>query len=163
MRRAESKIANPTARNQTLGDIVEQIILDAGRQVIVSRIGIMEYRNNVAKDWRDTQNPQFDKAWAQESIRDVMALVARHTILVADDPPRATQKACALVDLATREHGIAFKVWDAVHLFTALAVGHETGKPVEFVTTDKDFDRFVRVYPHFGRVVTVRNIDPGGW
>lgn len=74
-------------------------------------------------------------------------------------PPRAAEHAMILVTIATRDHGSAFRVWDALHLLTAAAWAYAIRSVVGLTTTDRDFERFISLFPHFKTHVNPNNLD----
>jgi hypothetical protein len=78
---------------------------------------------------------------------------------VLTTPPKAYEQAMTLVRMTTRDYGRKFRVWDAVHLVTALTWAELLGQPVEIWTTDTDFEGFLGLYTHFAASVSVRNLD----
>ena len=127
----------------------------------LSDLTIIEFHNTLATNWR-TINPEYeeyDQKWVERSQIKVMELLASQRLILRPIPARAYEHAIALVTLATRDHGNGLRVWDAIHLITAVAWAHDLEEGVELWTTDKDFRRFVDLFPHFEQFVQIRNLD----
>ncbi len=127
----------------------------------LSSLTIVEFHNTLATNWR-ANNPgykEFDQAWVERSQVKVMDLVARQRLILRSAPARAVEHALALVTLATRDHRNGLRVWDAIHLITAATWAHELQATVGLWTTDKDFGKFVDLFPHFKQFVQIRNLD----
>jgi hypothetical protein len=158
-----SMAARPGAastRDLDLGGRVDSMVTSPTGPLGVSELTIMEFRNNLALMVR-TSHPDvaaYDVAWAREAVADVMALVASGVIQPVDPPSNGTDHACMLVDIATQDFGISFRVWDALHLLTCLKWGREAGERVVFTTADDDFGRFMDHFPHFGAYVDLDHL-----
>ena len=127
----------------------------------LSPLTIVEFHDAIATNWRmnDAGYEEYDQAWVECSQVRVMELLARQRLILRLVPARAYEHAITLVTLATREHGNGLRVWDAIHLITASAWGHELQTTVELWTTDQGFGRFVALFPHFEQFVQIRNLD----
>ena len=79
----------------------------------------------------------------------IMTEVKSASLKVVAVPPKASEHAMLLVTLATRDHGLKFKAWDATHLITAANWARSLGEPVTIVTADADFQRFIDRHSHF--------------
>lgn len=161
VRRAEASVATPDPRNAHAGPPVATLLASDTATVSTSEIGLLEFHDVVTTRWRDT-NPatsQFDENWIGSAISVAMDDVGSARLTILPLPPKAFEQAMALVTMATRSRGQGFRVWDAVHLVTATAWAADLGETVELWTTDQDFENFVALFPHFGRVVQVRNLD----
>ena len=161
MRMVECDVQCPSPRNQHAGGPVAQLCLSQAPTVGLSPLTIVEFHDAIAKNWRmnDPQYKEFDQAWVERSQVRVMELLAMQRLTLRLVPQRAYEHAITLMTLATRDHGIGLRVWDAIHLITASAWGHELQETVELWTTDKGFGRFVGLFPHFRQFVRIRNLD----
>ena len=63
----------------------------------------------------------YDQDRAQRSFTNLMELVAEGEVEVVPLSPKAADHAMTLVTIATRDHNIAFRVGDALHLLMAAA------------------------------------------
>jgi len=128
----------------------------------VSSLGLVEFHNVLARNWRSTDavDSQYDQAWVEsEQDRIMRAIISRRIVIVAT-PSKFEEKALVLVKMATRDHGMALGAWDAVHLVTAVAWSFDLQNPIDLWTTDAHYDRFLGLYTHFSRYVSVVNLDP---
>ena len=100
----------------------------------------------------------YDEDWAQRSFTNLMELVAEGEVEVVPVPPKAADRAMTLVTIATRDHNIAFRVGDALHLLTAAAWATRTGSVVDLITTDTDFERFISHFRDFRSHVNPVNL-----
>ena len=69
----------------------------------------------------------YDQDRAQRSFTNLMELVAEGEVEVVPVPPKVADHAMTLVTIATRDHNIAFRVGDALHLLMAAAWATRTG------------------------------------
>lgn len=161
MRMVECDVQTPSARNLRAGGPVAKLCTDPGPAVGLSHLTIVEFHDVVAKNWRmtDAEYEEYDQAWVERSQVKVMELLARQRLALRPVPARAYEHAIALITLATRDHRNGLRVWDAIHLITASAWGHELHATVELWTTDLGFGRFVDLFPHFKQFVQIRNLD----
>ena len=161
MRMVESDVPSPSVRNQHAGEPVAQLCADEMPAVGLSPLTIVEFHDAIAQNWRmgDPNYKEYDQAWVERSQVKVMESVAKQRLILRPVPARAYEHAITLVTLATRDHGNGLRVWDAIHLITAAAWGHELHATVELWTTDQGFGRFVALFPHFEQLVQIRNLD----
>ena len=161
VRMVECDVGSPSARSLRAGGPVAQLCVDQAPLVGLSGLTILEFHNTLAVNWRTTDAgyEQYDQAWVERSQVKVMELLARKRLVLRAAPAHADEHAIALVTLATRDHRNGLRVWDAIHLITAAAWAHEIKATVELWTTDRDFRKFVDLFPHFERFVLIRNLD----
>ena len=164
MRRAEAAVPSPTQRNAFIAPLVDAIVQDPSADVRLSTLTMSEFRDALARDVRAQQPHEvhYTAEWMSAAVLEAMGLIAGGRISEVPIPADAEQRAGVLVDIATREHGVAFHIWDATHLVIACSWGHSLGQKVELITTDTDYARFVRFFPHFKQWVDIVNLDPGG-
>jgi hypothetical protein len=161
VREAEADCQNPTQRNTHAGGPVANLYGDTSRSAALSPLTLLEFHNTLATRWRsnNSEDQEFDQAWVEKAQVRIMDLIASGRLIVRSLPPRAAEHAMTLVTLATRDHGNALRTWDAIHLIVAAGWAHELNQQVELWTTDRGFVRFVDLFPHFGQLVLVRNLD----
>lgn len=161
VRMVECDISNPSSRNLHAGGPVVQLLESEELEVGLSSLTIVEFHNTLATNWRTNNDGylEYDQAWVERSQVRVMELVATGRLILRTVPSHAEQHALALVTLATRSFGNGLRIWDAIHLITATAWAHEFQATVELWTTDRDFGRFVDLFPYFRRFVRVHNLD----
>ena len=128
----------------------------------MSTIGLAEFRNVVALKLRDTALPmaEFDAGWFATVVGQLMKDFAEARIVVCNQPAKVLDHAIMLVDLAARQHGRSFRVWDAAHLVIATAWAEDLGQQVEFWTCDDDFQEFIALYPYFAKLIRLRDVNP---
>jgi hypothetical protein len=141
--------------DQACADTVDSLLSDANASVAISELTLVEVHDTLAKLWRVSDAPQFDEAWVIRSMRKIFGAIEADTLGVASVPPKAAEHAILLVTLATRDHGLKFKAWDATHLITATNWAHEVGSPVAIVTADSDFRRFLDAHGYFSKFVSL--------
>ena len=100
----------------------------------------------------------YDQDRAQRSFTNLMELVAEGEVEVVPVPPKAADRAMTLVTIATRDHNIAFRVGDVLHLLMAAARATRTGSVVDLITTDTDFERFISHFRDFRSHVNPVNL-----
>lgn len=100
----------------------------------------------------------FDEAQAGIALEHLMRLIASSRIRVHNLHPRAFEVGMAVVGAGTREHGQAFRAWDAIHLFEACQWARTIDRSVVLATTDSDFRRIIATFSEFGRYVTLRDM-----
>ena len=137
------------------------LLAGSPRHVATSEVGILEFHDVVTAMWRDTNaaNADYDEAWCGVVIDAAMSDISAGKLTVLAQPPRVFEQAMTLVTMATRQHGRKFRVWDAVHLISAVGWSVSINAPVELWTTDGDFESFMTAFPYFATRVTVRNLD----
>ena len=161
MRMVECDVKLPSNRNRHAGGPVAQLCADQVPTVGLSHLTILEFHDALATNWRmtDPRYKAYDQTWVERSQVRVMELLARQRLVLRSVPGGAHEHAIALITLATRDHKVSLRVWDAIHLITAAAWAHELKASVELWTTDQDSQRFVDLFPEFKRFVHVRNLD----
>lgn len=161
-RRAEADGTSPSVRSAHCGALVQAAYDDPDRLIGLSRLTLVEFHNAVAITWRNTDPPyqQYGQPWADAAMVSAMAMVASGRFQLVPTPPQAEDHGIALVRLATREYKNGLHAWDAVHLITATTWGHALGTPVELWTSDKGFGKFVELFPHFKRFVSIVDLNP---
>jgi hypothetical protein len=161
VRRAELSGANPTPRSQHAGTPVVALLQGTAGAVGISEIGLLEFHDVVTGMWRDTNAPNagYDEEWRDAVVDAAMKDIEQGGLLVLAQPAKVFEKAMALVTMATRQYGRKFRVWDAVHLITAVSWSISLTLPLELWTTDGDFEGFTAIYPYFATLVSVRNLD----
>lgn len=161
MRMAECDVKQPSPRNGHAGGPVNHLCADSDPPAGLSYLTIVEFHDALATNWRmnDAGYEEYDQEWVEGSQVKVMKLLARRRLTLRTVPSRAYEHAIALVTLATRDHSNGLRVWDAIHLITASAWAHELQSQVELWTTDKDFQRFVDLFPEFKQFIHIRNLD----
>jgi len=158
--RAEGTAVSPSPVSVQVGFAVTARLAAGIADVATCDVGLVEFHDVVTKLLRDTGQAAYDEAWCDNAIATLMSDLADGRLLVLPQPPKVFEHAMRLVTLATREHGKKFKVWDAVHLLTAVRWSIDAGQVVEFWTTDRDFEGFANLYPEFNANVTIRNVVP---
>lgn len=156
VRRAEAGASSPDARNLKAGPPVAMLLSGTNAVSATSEVGLLEFHDVVTKLWREGK---YDGLWCDSAIGQVMDDIADHRLAILPVAPKAFEEAMKLVTLATRQHGKKFRVWDAVHLITAVHWSGELQEPVELWTTDTDFEGFVDLYRHFRARVAIVNLD----
>lgn len=161
IRRAELSGVNPTPRSQHAGTPVVTLLQQSGGEVATSEVGLLEFHDVVTVMWRDASAPNagYDEAWRESVVDAAMEDIDEGRLLVLSQPARVFEQAMTLVTMATRQHGRKFRVWDAVHLITAVGWSIDLGTPIELWTTDGDFEGFMSLYPHFATHIAGRNLD----
>lgn len=161
VRHAEAAGPSPTPRNLNAGSAVRSLLLDPSSSVAISEVGLLEYHDVVTTLWRDTQpvNAVYDASWCDSAIATVMDALGNGRIEVLPQGPKVFEQAMVQVTLATRDHSKKFKVWDAVHLITAVGWSMDLGEPVELWTSDGDFASFTALYPHFNEHVVINDLN----
>lgn len=161
VRRAEASAGSPSPRNASAGPPVASLISASAGRVATNEVGLLEFHDIVTLLWRDTatENDHYDEMWAHSAISQAMDDLAAGRLEILPTPPKAYEQAMTLVTMTTRDHGRKFRVWDAVHLVTAMTWAEELRESVQIWTTDKDFEGFLSLYSYFASSVSVRNLD----
>jgi hypothetical protein len=161
VRRAEVNGPNPTNRSQKAGQPVATALQNSVGAIAMSEVGLLEFHDVVTAMWRDTNAPNdvYDEAWCDSAIDDAMDDIANGRLLIRPIPIDGFEQAMTLVTMSTRQFGQTFRVWDAVHLITAIGWAAELNQVIELWTTDGDFEGFVGLFPHFASWLTVINLD----
>lgn len=161
VRRAELSASSATQRTRHAGPPVVVALQGSTGQIATSEVGLLEFHDVVTGMWRDINPPNtgYDEAWCESVIDDTMVDVDEGRLLVLPLPTKVFERAMTLVTMSTRQHGRKFRVWDAVHLITAVGWSMALDDHVELWTTDDDFGGFVALYPYFMAHITVRNLD----
>ena len=139
MRRVEGKAPNCSPRNTRISPVIQDILADQNRTLACSEFTLIEFHSNVTSNWRSSEFPDCDESWWESSIAELLDYVADGRINVRPTPAKGIEQAMALVTVATKNHGRALRAWDALHFVVASAWAYEVGKPVEIVTSDRDF------------------------
>lgn len=137
---------------------VDSLMQSSTSTPAISELTLIELHDTLAKLWRSSDSPQFDEAWVATSMTKVMSAVESLALDVVEVPPKAAEHAMLLVTLATRDHGLKFKAWDATHLITAASWARSLDRQVTIVTADSDFKRFLDRHAHFKTFVDLRLI-----
>lgn len=132
---------------------LDRLLVSSTSRVAISELTLIELHNTLAKLWRTSNASHFDELWVASSMKKVMAKIASDALEVVAAPPKATEHAMLLVTLATKDHGLGFKAWDARHLITAAGWARGVGEQVRIVTSDKDFKRFFDAFDYFRQLV----------
>lgn len=159
--RSEAAAKNPTARSTHAGPPVAALLGAGSTRVAIGEVGLLEFHDVVTLLWRDTarEKDHYDEEWARSAISETMDDLAAGRLEILSTPPKAYEQAMTLVTMATRDHGRKFRVWDAVHLVTAMNWADDLGELVELWTTDSDFEGFLSLYSYFAASVSIRNLD----
>jgi hypothetical protein len=156
---AEGRASGAPAREVAIRSRLEAI-LASGIKLAVSELGLIEYHDMLMKKVRDTHTPIWDETWGLESLAATMALIRSGALTVISAPSNAPEQAIQLMVYATRKYGLAFKLWDAMHLVIATNWAYELGHPVELLTADHGFAKFVDTVPAFKQLVTLVDLNP---
>ena len=146
------------AIDSACADAVEQLLTDQTCSVALSELTLIEWHDTVTKLWRSSQDAHFNQVWVRHSMTKVMSAIEDDRLRVISVPPKAAEHAMLLVTLATRDHGLKFKAWDATHLITAVSWSHEVNSQVAIITADADFERFLQAHAYFGEFVTLTQV-----
>jgi hypothetical protein len=163
MLRAEAGVKSPTPRASHGAGMIGQLLSASTDPIAISPTGLAEFRSVCASRLQDNSSAEAiacDDVWFAQEVGKLMDDVAEGRVLVCDQPAKAIEHAIVLVDLAARDRGRKFRVWDAVHLVTAAAWATSLGASIEFWTCDDDFQKFVDLYPSFARVLAIRSVNP---
>lgn len=155
-RRAEAKIANPTARNQKIATVLEPLFKDPDRQFACSETTLLEFHNNITKQLR--AGGDFDFSWWTTCREMLFRDIASGRIFVLPTPPRATEHVMSLVTLFTLDHNRALEAWDAMHVVIAARWAYDLDTQVELITSDAHFAAPTLV-AELGRRLRVVNLD----
>ncbi len=161
VRRAELKGPKPTSRSQKAAQPVATALQNSVGSVAMSEVGLLEFHDVVTRMWRDTNAPNdvYDEEWCDSAIDEAMGDIADGRLLIRPIPVDGFEQAMTLVTMSTRQFGQKFRVWDAVHLITAIGWAAELNQTIELWTTDGDFEGFAGLFPHFTARLTVVNLD----
>lgn len=161
VRRAELSGPLPTARTQHAAPPVVALLEQAAAPIATSQVGLAEFHDVVTAMWRNTNPPDdvYTEIWCDHAMAETLADVETGRLSILPLPPKVFEKAMTLVTMSTREHGRKFRVWDAIHLITAVAWSVDLQTKVELWTTDGDFDGFVSVYPSYANHVQIVHLD----
>ncbi len=161
IRRAELSGPAPTVRTQHAGPPVVALLRQATASIATSQIGLAEFHDVVTTMWRNVNPPDdvYNETWCDNAIAETLRDVEARRLGILPLPPKVFEKAMTLVTMSTRQHGRKFRVWDAIHLITAVAWSVDQQTKVELWTTDGDFDGFVGVYPYFANHVKIVHLD----
>ena len=127
-------------------------------KVAISELTLIEWHGSLARLWRDTAARQIGEEWVRSSMAKLMKEIASEALKVIAVPPKAAEHAMLLVTVATRDHNLSFKAWDATHIITAAAWARSVGEKVTFVTSDKAFEKFLDKYGYFRNLVNLNLI-----
>ena len=117
---AENRAPGCTTMAAHVGPQVDALMADPLRSHYVSELGVLEFRNTLAKLCRSTtpESAALGTDWMSAAVTELMGRIARSEISVVRTEPRMYLHATSLVDLAARA-GIAFGTWDTVHVLDA--------------------------------------------
>ena len=156
MRWIEGDVQSPTPINASIAPKVD-VLIKSKQRLGLSELTLMEFRANVAKNWRNPgpQFAEFDAAWAERSRTRVMNLLASGRVEEVVAPSHAAEHAAMLADLAARDHEIPLGTWDTVHLITAAAWAQAELTKVDLFTSDPDYGEYLAIYTQFTRLVLI--------
>lgn len=162
---AEARFAGCVSMAADVGPMVDGLMSDGGRTSYTSDLAIHEFRSTLAKLVRSTEPhlKNLDAAWMWDSVTELMRRVRAGELTVVNTEPGVYPHASTLVDMAARD-GLAFGLWDTVHLLNAVALSVEHKSVVDLVTADQGFKKFVDYRPHFSKavnVLTLKDPSPG--
>lgn len=159
--RAELAGPQPSERTIKAGTPVADLLADGRDPCATSIVGLAEFHDVVTRMLRSNQAPDdvYDEAWWDAAIMGVMRDIEARRLVIRAEPPRQFEGAMSLVATATKDHGRKFRIWDAVHLMTAVDWSLELGERCELWTTDTDFSGFLDAFPQFASFVSIRNLD----
>lgn len=87
-----------------------------------------------------------------------MQWLADGEIKVRSLGPKAFEMGMAYVASASREHSRKMKAWDAIHLYEACRWSRELNQQIAIATADNDFEKFIELFPEFGKHVRVLDV-----
>lgn len=126
-------------------------ILDGEAKVAASPVTLAEYSSVVHTCLR--RNDGWYQGFGEDEVDraegELMALIARNRVRIRQLGPRAFEMGMSYVSAATRDHGRAFKAWDAIHLYEACRWAREIEEQVTVATADEDFQTFIDLFPEF--------------
>jgi hypothetical protein len=156
---ALGKAGSPTMPEKVCAEAFDRLI--AGRDSLAcSPLTIAEATSTL---WSIVRSGKKDLAYftedsANRAVDDLMALIGRGRIKVNNLKPRAFEVGIAIVTAGTREHGRAFKTWDAIHLYEACQWARTLGREVTIATSDSDFSNIIATFPEFARYASVLDL-----
>lgn len=152
-------VESPSAIDTICAERIEALLADESIRIAISELTLIELHDTLSRLWRDTAKKQYDESWTKASMSMVMEAIAVGRLEIISPPPKASEHAMLLVTLATRDHGLKFKAWDATHLITASGWAHQLDEPVVIVTADADFDRFLSNCADFRAVIQLELLE----
>lgn len=162
IRRAELSGPRPSPRSIKSGTPVDALIRSAAPETAaISEIGLAEFHDVVTTMWRNTNAPDelYDETWRDAAIGQTFDDLQTSRLTVVESSAKAIEQAITLITMATRQFNRKLRVWDAVHLSTAVRWSASTNERVQLWTTDSDYASFVNVFPHFDKHIEVVNLD----
>jgi hypothetical protein len=145
-------------RNSTVAEYVRRLIDDKEVRIATSELSIAEFHSNICGILNDQARKSHDETWFDTTFRMLMQWIADGRLLVIKVPPKLAELAMVYAERATREFGRRFKLRDAMHLYQACDWSRSLGEQVELITTDDDFEQFLKLFPEFGIYVVA--VDP---
>lgn len=140
---------------------VEALLARDDVAIGISELTIIETHDVLSKRLRspDPVHLEFDGSWFDGSMNRIMGLISSRRVSVIGSPPKAAEHAMVLVRVASRDHGIKLKAWDAIHIITAAGWSRALGRRVTVVTADHDFQRFFDLRGHFSALLDLEQVN----
>ena len=155
LRWAEARVPSASPSCQQIARETERIIEAAGSSFAISEITIVEFHSNLFVFERDTNQPNFGAAEADQCLEQLMRWINNGQIQVINQAPKLVEKAMAYVALATRNKACALRAWDAVHLVQAIYWARSISAYVHIVTSDSVFKKFLMAFPECSEFVKI--------
>jgi predicted nucleic acid-binding protein len=131
-----------------------QALIDSDARLGASPITLAEFSSVMYTKLRDSAGwlASFDEAAVDRADAELMRWIATGQVRIRPLGARAFEMGMAYVSSASRQQR-KMKAWDAIHLYEACRWARELDEQVVLATADKDFTRFVDIFPEFGRQV----------
>ena len=131
-----------------------QALLDSDARLGASPVTVAEFSSVMYTKLRDGAGwlAGFDEAAVDRADAAFMRWIATGRVRIRPLGARAFEMGMAYVSSASRQQR-KMKAWDAIHLYEACRWARELNEQVVLATADKDFTRFLEVFPEFGKQV----------
>jgi hypothetical protein len=152
---ADGDLPKPDDRDARARAALLAAFADPDVRVALSEHTLLEFSGVLTQRVGMGEFPDCTEDWYERSFGAVMGAIANGDIEIVPVPPKAAEHAIVLRRIATRDYGIAFRVWDALHLITATGWADALQLSVELWTADSDFRRFLDHFSYFEAYVTL--------
>jgi len=150
---------SPEERDAAGKKTVEKI-LGSDAKVAASPVTLSEYCSVMHTCLRKTEGwfQNFGEDEVNRAEGELMGLISKNRLRIRQIGPRAFEMGMSYVSAASRDHGRAFKAWDAMHLYEASRWARELGSQVVLATADADFGKFIELFPEFSAHIRVLDV-----
>lgn len=158
MRWASATSGSPSDRDERGRKAVDRLLAGPS-QVGASPVTIAEYTSVLFDHVRSQEDwaSFFDAKDADRCTEQFMKWLSDGSITVRPLGRRAFEMGMAYVGMVGKT-GKKMRGWDAIHLYEAGRWARDLGQKVAIATSDKDFEKMIKLYPEFGDYVEVIDV-----